>query len=153
MTKTLIAKPVVKDQYWIVTDGEGKVGNVLAEGSGYEVKLNGNKSFFKSTKTIQKQVNIEFQPVQPQPKFKEIPFKDYPTTKKVHNSMLDIKRKLHLFTKTPKSKCYHAAGWFNVVTEGKKKAIFCPKYIIIQRYQFTGPYKSKEEAQSMLLNT
>jgi len=152
MTKTLIAKPVVKDQYWIVTDGEAKVGNVLAEGSGYEVKLNGNKSFFKSTKTIQKQVNIEFQPVQPQPKFKEIPFKDYPTTKKVHNSMLDIKRKLHLFTKTPKSKCYHAAGWFAINQGVEETPVFCPKYIFIQRYPYKGPFKTEEEAK-LVINT
>ena len=61
MTKTLIAKPVVKNQFWIVTDGHEKVGNVLAEGSGFEVKLNGNKQFYKNTSTIQKQTKIEFQ--------------------------------------------------------------------------------------------
>ena len=50
--KTLIAKPVVKNQFWIVTDGTEKVGNVLADGSGFEVKLNGNKTHYKNTKTI-----------------------------------------------------------------------------------------------------
>ena len=49
MTKTLIAKPVVKNQFWIVTDGKEKVGNVLANGSGFELKLNGNKTQFKNT--------------------------------------------------------------------------------------------------------
>ena len=52
MTKTLIAKPVVKNQFWIVTDGNEKVGNVLADGSGFEVKLNGNKSHYKNTTAI-----------------------------------------------------------------------------------------------------
>ena len=33
MTKTLIAKPVVQNQFWIVTDGKEKVGNVIADGS------------------------------------------------------------------------------------------------------------------------
>ena len=33
--KTLIAKPVVKNQFWIVTDGNEKVGNVLADAAGY----------------------------------------------------------------------------------------------------------------------
>jgi len=41
MSKPLIAKPVVKNQFWIVTDGTSKVGNVIADGSGFEVKLNG----------------------------------------------------------------------------------------------------------------
>ena len=64
MTKTLIAKPVVKNQFWIVTDGKEKVGNVLADGSGFEVKLNGNKSHYKNTTAIKRKTNIEFETVQ-----------------------------------------------------------------------------------------
>ena len=115
MTKTLIAKPVVKNQFWIVTDGKEKVGNVLADGSGFEVKLNGNKSHYKNTTAIKRKTNIEFETVQKADKTKhDLPFKVYPTTNKVFNSMLDIKRKLHLFTTGTKSKCYHVAGWFNI---------------------------------------
>ena len=50
MTKTLIAKPVVKNQFWIVTNGKEKVGNVLADGSGFEVKYMVIKAI---TKTLQ----------------------------------------------------------------------------------------------------
>jgi len=149
--KTLIAKPVVKNQFWIVTDGTEKVGNVLADGSGFEVKLNGNKTHYKNTKTIKKIANIEFLTFT---KFssdkKELPFNEYPTTSKVYNSVLDIKRKLHLFTKTPKSKCYYAAGWYTVNQGQETKVVFCPKYIFIQRYGYNGPYKSKEEAENVL---
>ena len=60
MSKPLIAKPVVKNQFWIVTNGTEKVGNVIAAGSGFEVKLNGNKKYFKNTSTIKKQTSIEF---------------------------------------------------------------------------------------------
>ena len=52
--KTLIAKPVVKNQFWIVTNGTEKVGNVIADGSGFEAKLNGSKTHFKNTNSIQK---------------------------------------------------------------------------------------------------
>ena len=38
----LIAKPIVKNQFWIVTDNGKKVGNVVANNIGFEVKLNGN---------------------------------------------------------------------------------------------------------------
>jgi hypothetical protein len=151
--KTLIAKPVVKNQFWIVTDGTEKVGNVLADGSGFEVKLNGNKTHYKNTKTIKKIANIEFLTFT---KFssdkKELPFNEYPTTSKVYNSVLDIKRKLHLFTKTPKSKCYHAAGWYTFKQGTEEKAIFCPKYIFIQRYAYQGPFKTKDEAEVLINN-
>lgn len=150
MNKTLIAKPVVKNQFWIVTDGNQKVGNVMADGSGFEVKLNGSKTHYKNTKTIERITNIKFENVSIKSTKKELPFSEYPTTSRVYNSMLDIKRKLHLFTKTAKSKCYYAAGWFVLQQGPEKKVTFCPKYIFIQRYGFTGPYKTKTEAENAL---
>jgi hypothetical protein len=150
MSKPLIAKPVVKDQFWIVTDGTEKVGNVIADGSGFEVKLNGSKAHFKNTNSIQKQTNIEFQTIKIAKTKKEIPFNEYPTTKKVFNSILDIKRKIHLFTKTQKSKCFHAAGWY-ILFQGEEPSVtFCPKYIFIQRYEYLGPYKTEDEAKSVI---
>lgn len=153
MTKTLIAKPVVKNQFWIVTDGKEKVGNVLADGSGYEVKLNGSKSHYKNTTAIKRKTNIEFETVKKADKTThELPFKVYPTTSKVFNSILDIKRKLHLFTTDPKSKCYHAAGWFTIQQGSEKEVIFCPKYIFIQRYPYEGPFKTESEAKKAINN-
>ena len=152
MSKSLIAKPVVKNQFWIVTNGTEKVGNVIADGSGFEVKLNGNKTHFKNTNSIQKQTNIEFQTIKIDKTKKEIPFNEYPTTKKVFNSILDIKRKIHVFTKTQKSKCFHAAGWYVLYQGEDPTVIFCPKYIFIQRYEYQGPFKTEDEAKSMINN-
>jgi len=150
MSKPLIAKPVVKNQFWIVTDGTSKVGNVIADGSGFEVKLNGSKTHFKNTSAIKKQTSIEFQQTKAEKIKKEIPFNEYPTTKKVYNSMLDIKRKIHLFTKTTKSKCYHAAGWYVMYQSEEPIVVFCPKYIFIQRYEYEGPYKTEDEAKKLI---
>ena len=150
MSKSLIAKPVVKNQFWIVTKGTEKVGNVIADGSGFEVKLNGNKTHFKNTNSIQKQTNIEFQTIKIDKTKKEIPFNEYPTTKKVFNSILDIKRKIHVFTKTQKSKCFHAAGWYILYQGEDPTVIFCPKYIFIQRYEYLGPYKTEDEAEKQI---
>ena len=150
MSKPLIAKPVVKNQFWIVTNGTEKVGNVIADGSGFEVKLNGNKTHFKNTNSIQKQTNIEFQTIKIDKTKKEIPFNEYPTTKKVFNSILDIKRKIHVFTKTQKSKCFHAAGWYVLMQGEDPTVIFCPKYIFIKRYEYLGPYKTEDEAKKQI---
>lgn len=150
MTNTLIAKPVVKNQFWIVTNGKEKVGNVIADGSGFEVKLNGNKSHYKNTTAIQKQVHIEFQTTKKEKVTPATPFSEFPTTKKVYNSVLDIKRKIHLFTKTPKSKCYHAAGWYSLQQGTEPSVVFCPKYIFIQRYPYEGPFKTENEAKNSI---
>jgi hypothetical protein len=102
----LIAKPIIKDQYWVVTDGEQKVGNVIAEGSGFNLKINGVSKHFENTSELKRTTRIQFQTLKTDRTKAELPFAKFPTVGKVHNSMLDIKRRLHLFTKTTKSKCY-----------------------------------------------
>lgn len=148
---TLVAKPIIKDQYWVVTDGDKKVGNVLAKGTGFDLKINGIHSHFENEHDIRKQAKIRFQPLKTNKTRAELPYPEFPTTKKVYNSVLDVKRKLHLFTKTKKSKCFYAAGWFTISQNGSNQVCFCPKYIFIQRYPYQGPFKTEAEA-NMLLN-
>lgn len=145
--KTLVAKSVVNNQFWLVTDGEKKVGNVIANGTGFDVRMDGANTFYKNTGDIKRKTLIEFESKKISKAKLELPFAQYPTTAKVYNSILDIKRRLHLYTKTPNSKCYHAAGWFVLNQNGEDEVMLCPKYIFIQRYQYSGPYKTQDEAK------
>lgn len=146
----LKAKPIIKNQYWVVTDGDKKVGNVVAEGSGYDLKIGKNIQHFTTTKAIEKSTSIEFETIK-KPVSTETPFSEFPTTNEiVYNSVLDVKRKLHLFTETVKSKCYHVAGWFAIKQTSEYEVIFCPKYIFVQRYEYVGPFKTEEEAKSSI---
>ena len=152
MTNNLIAKPVVKNQYWIVTDGKHKVGNVMATGSGYQVIIGNRKKEYPNTKSIANKEHIEF--VLPsKPIKKDInPYSTYPTGKgKVFNSILDVKRKIHLFTRTAKSKCYYAAGWYVIKQGAEYSTILCPKYIFIQRYESYGPYITQDDAKQSII--
>lgn len=146
----LVAKPIVKDQFWVVTDGEQKVGNVIAEGSGFSVKINGTTKHFESSTELKRKTHIQFQTLKTNRTKAELPFSHYPTQGKVFNSILDIKRKLHLYTKTLKSKCYYAAGWYAINQNGTFESIFCPKYIFVQRYPYHGPYKTETEAENLI---
>jgi hypothetical protein len=148
----LVAKPIIKNQYWVVTDGEKKVGNVIAEGSGFDVKIGNNIEHYNTTKAIEKTKQIEFEKaIKLKPTVAAPPFSVFPTTgSRTYNSVLDVKRKLHLFTKTEKSKCFHVAGWFAIKQGAEYSTILCPKYIFVQRYEYMGPFKSKEEANSSI---
>ena len=146
----LIAKPVVKNQYWVVTDGDKKVGNVLSNGSGFDVKLNGIYTHYKNTSDIKRKAKIEFETLKTDRTKLQLPFATYPTTSKVYNSIFDIKRRIHLYTKTPKSKCYYAAGYYAIDQSGQKEVVFCPKYIFIQRYKYAGPFKTEDEAKNQI---
>ena len=141
----LVAKPIVKGEYCVVTDGDKKVGNVIANGTGFDVKLNGSQAHFKNTADVKRKTKIEFQTLKTNREKINLPFATYPTTSKVYNSIFDVKRKLHLYTKTQKSKCYHAAGYYVMNQNGQNEVVFCPKYIFIQRYEYRGPFKTESD--------
>lgn len=148
----LVAKSIVKNQFWIVTDGDKKVGNIEANNDGYSVQLNGQLRQFNSSDEIKKSTHIKFENID----FTEAkitkPYPEYPTPAKVYNSVIDITRGLHLFTETAQSKCLHAAGWFVVEHNGIIEVIFCPKYIFVQRYPYKGPFKTETDANLRVNN-
>ena len=143
----LIAKPIVKNQYWIVTDGSKKVGNIEANNSGYGVQLNGTFLQFNNTEELKKKTKIRFEPLKTDKTVAKTPYPEYPTPKRIYNSVFDVQRGLHVFTTSAKSKCLHAAGWFVLDQNGTKEIVFCPKYIFVQRYSYSGPYKTESEAK------
>lgn len=150
---TLKAKPIVKNEFWVITDGDKKVGNVISEGSGFDVKIGNNIVHYNTKQAVKKHTNIEFEKIEKSNQTNPA-FAVYPTTgNRVYNSVLDVKRKLHIFTKTPKSKCYHVAGWFAIKQGEEYQNVFCPKYIFVQRYDYIGPFKTEAELNSSINNT
>ena len=135
----LLAKPVIPEQYWIITDGKSKIGNVEAQSSGYHVKVNGETAFFCDTGEIESKLRLRF----------ESGFDSTPM-KKLDNEVYDIRRKIKLFTRGEDSKCYYACGYYLLNTDGKWEVIHEPKYIMIQRYQWRGPWNTVDEAETKL---
>ena len=147
----LTAKPIKDDEFWILKDGERKVGNVFANNVGtFNVTLQDEVFEFESIKKIQKNTKIKFVAPKESKKQVETPYPEFPTTARTYNSVYDVARSLHVFTKTKKSKCFHSAGYFVVEHNGIEQVIFYPKYIFIQRYPYKGPFKTKEEAKNLI---
>lgn len=144
----LKAKPIIKNQFWVVTDGTNKIGNVEASGTGFDFrKVDGSIIHYDDVKSIEKTKLIEFERPQRKPIHNPISFAKWPTDGKTYNDMYDVKRKLHVYTTSKKSKCYHAAGYFKIKMNDVWQTIFCPKYIFIQRYDYHGPFLTEEEAK------
>lgn len=143
---TLIAKTILKNQNWVITDGHKKVGNVVADGAGYRVKIGNDVRQVEDTKSIEKIFHVSFDKPTKSKKEK-LPYANWPTDSKTHNNFYDVQRKLHIYTKTKKSLCYHAAGYFKINMNGEWQTLFCPKYIFIQRYEYLGPFKTESEAK------
>ena len=144
----LIAKPIVKNQLWVIVDGTRKIGNVEADDTGYSVKIGGDTLNYADTKSIERIFQVEFEKPKKTKPLTELPYAQWPTAGDTYNNFYDVKRKLHVYTAEPKSSCYHVAGYFRINMNGVWETIFCPKYIFVQRYEYHGPYKTSAEADN-----
>jgi len=141
----IVAKPVVKDQYWILKEDNKKVGEI--ENSNGELKIKfKDPARFKTVKMNGRPTNIEFElPIErsePATNFVH----GYEVKGEVYNPVWDVKQRLPLFTREDKSKSWFAAGWYLVKQHRNWKAVQNPKLITLQRYPYQGPYHTKEEA-------
>ena len=143
---SLIAKPIVKNQLWVITDGTTKVGNIEANSnSTYSVKIGDNVNYFSSTKHIERDVQLTFERPEKVKSIENVSFARWPTEGKTFNDFYDLKRKIHVYTKTKASKCYYAAGYYKIELNGEWTTMLSPKYIFIQRYPYEGPFMSLED--------
>jgi hypothetical protein len=145
---TIVAKPVIDKQFWILQENDRKVGNIEACAGGYQVKINNQVAQFKTIRTAAQRVNIEFETLPKLEKAKPSVnlVHGYPTQGRVYNPIWDVPQKLPLFTKTKKSKSWFAAGWYRVKKGRNWTTVQDPKLILLQRYSYSGPYHSHDQA-------
>jgi len=144
----LVAKPIIDNEFWVITDENGKVGNVESSESGFKLKIADNVSYFDSTFAISEAVQIKFETAQSAISSITPAYAQWPYTNPGYNHIWDVKRKLHVYTKSHDSKCYYVAGYFRMKLDDQWQTIFCPKYIFIQRYPYLGPFASEKLADA-----
>jgi hypothetical protein len=144
---TIVAKPVIDKQFWILQEGNRKIGNVEACQNGYQVRINNQIEQFKTIRMLQQRVNIKFEHIPKTPKARTgYEVHGYPTAGRVYNEIWNVPSKLPLFTKTNKSKSWYAAGWYAVKQGRHWETVQGPKLIVLQRYPYHGPFLTKEVA-------
>lgn len=146
---SIVAKPIVDKQFWVLQQNDQKVGNIEAVNGGYQVKINNQViAEYKTIKLVERNVDIHFEPSIKIEKKKSPAtlVHGYPAKGRVYNPMWDVPQKLPVYTKTNKSKSWHAAGWYTVKKGRHWTAMQDPKLILLQRYPYQGPYHTKEEA-------
>ena len=151
---TIKTKTILKDKFWIVEDEGVRVGTLSvtedkfmfssAEGTKYFdseralKKTFGSNFLAKDIVEVTEQVNTD----------KEV--YNYPTSTVPYNPMLDVQRKLPLFTKSVKSKSLYCAGYYIIHFDKGWVKSFCPKLITIERYEYQGPFKTDIEMRQAL---
>lgn len=148
----LIAKPVVKNKFWIVEDHGKKVATIQAVEEGGFVYVHDNeREKYATIKVLSNQHNIIFDKSKPTKVKSEIyEVYGYPSSFKTYNEIFDVQRKLPLFTKTSKSKSFFCAGHYLIKFSNTWVKAYCPKSITLNRYEYLGPFKSQEDATKAL---
>jgi 1,4-dihydroxy-2-naphthoyl-CoA synthase len=151
---TLIAKPVIDKQFWILQKDNEKIGNIKACNGGYQVKIDNQITQYKTIRMATRHIDIKFEaPVKlTKPKVTVDRVHGYPVTGRVYNPMWDVSQQLPVYTQTAKSKSWIAAGWYNVRKGRHWKIVQAPKLIVLQRYPYQGPFHSEDEAHDNASN-
>ena len=148
----IIAKPIVKDKFWIVErDGE-KCATIQAidEAGGYAYVHDDGREIFPSIKMLGNKYNITFEKAERQKVVPENNIWGFPTVGKAHNALFDVQRYLPIYTKTEDSKSYFCAGYYAVKEDDAWTNHFCPKLIVLNRNEYCGPFSTEEAAKKEL---
>jgi hypothetical protein len=142
----IVAKPVVKDQYWILKENNQKVGEIASANGELVVKFKDPTRFKTFKMNGRVAPGIEFEPPVERSDSEKNFVHGYEVKGLVFNPVWDVKQRLPLFTREDKSKSWYAAGWYLVKQHRNWKAVQHPKLITLQRYPYQGPFFTKEEA-------
>lgn len=150
----LIARPILKNKYWIVEDNGSKVGTIQAvEDGGFVYVHNETRERFTTIKLLSKARNVVFDnsTVKKEKTHAEShEVYGYPVSNKPWNILWDVKHQFPVYTKTSKSKSYYCAGYYIIKFNNGWVKSYCPKFITLNRYEFQGPFKSKTDMQEAL---
>lgn len=148
---TAIAKPIVKNKFWIVEDAGNKIATVQAiEEGGFAYVHNDRRELFPTIKLLSNKYNIEFVKAEKSSKADHHTVYSFPCQGKPQNEIYDVSKKLPLYTKTSKSKSFFAAGYYLIKFSNTWVKSYCPKLITLNRYPYLGPFASQEELQDEL---
>ena len=150
MSNQLLAKPILKNKFWIVEDqGSNKIATIQAveDGSYVYVEPEKERQRYPSIRLLFQDHNIKFDKSKKNTDsvIAEQEIYGYPVVQNAYNIYWDVKNKFAVFTKNNKSKSFFCAGFYIIKFNNGWVKSFCPKLITLERYSYYGPYKNEEE--------
>lgn len=143
----IIAKPVIKEKFWILEESGSRVGMMnLADGN-YVIKLK-KQDLVLHNKDELKSHHIEFAG-RDLTHGGQMTVMDYPTDQE---DVYNIQRVdgYPCFTKKANTKSVHAAGWYGVKFKNGWVQSFCPRLTTVVSYESVGPFKNQTDLKLIL---
>jgi len=148
----ITAKPLLKNKLWVLEQNGEKFGALQCAEDGYTVIRQDKKEKFFTPEELAQHYAITFEKEHKKKSNAKVIF-DFPTSSRPHNELYDLKHGVPIFTKGEKSKSFYCAGYYLVNTTGKWAKAYCPKLLVVQRYPYMGPFKTKEEMEKAFADT
>lgn len=148
----LLAKNILPEKFWIIEDQSNtKLGTIQVEQRQVKVVLNNGEYVYTDLDSALKKHCISASD-QPYKKPTKITYNvnGYPVKTQPHNEIYDAVKGLPLYTKTEKSKCYYAAGYYIIRFDSSWVAACSPKKLTLERNHYQGPYRTELEMKEQL---
>lgn len=143
-----VAKPIVKNKYWIVENNGTKIATIQAiDEGGFAYVHDQERERFPSIKLLSKKYNIVFETSKAVKSAPQHECYGFPCDGVPFNQVWDVNRKLPIFSKSAKSKSFFCAGYYLIKFNNTWISEFCPKNITVARYEHFGPYRTVAEQQ------
>lgn len=145
----LIAKSVIKNKFWIVESDGQQVATIQTAPHGVTFVYNNKRENFVSIKMLKDKYNITIAKEHKTKRTSEVSHDVYgfPCDDIPHNPLMNIAKKLPVYSKTAKSKSYYCAGHYLVKFNTEYIHSYCPKLITLNRSEFIGPFFTKTAAK------
>ena len=150
---TIKTKTILKDKFWILEEEGVRIGTISVSDDKFMFSGPKGTKYFDSRRALKKTFGPDVLINEVTETVKQASEKEvygYTTSTEPFNPMLDVQRKLPLFTKSNKSKSLYCAGYYIIHFDKGWVKSFCPKLMTIERYEFQGPFKTDIEMKQAL---
>jgi hypothetical protein len=157
--KTKASLQQISDVAWLVRQGKNKMGILNKDVQNHFFYINGSKGialdneeevqeYFGNAEIFSQQITDS--PTEPEAFYIKGHLVDYETPYPLDPSEPNYDPDVPLYTKTPDSDIYYAAGWYCINFDKCWKHGHGPKYSTLIKYGFRGPFKTEDECKIVL---
>lgn len=148
----LLAKNILPKKFWIIEDeAQTKLGTIQVDPQRVKVVLGGGQYIYADFDSALQQhdISTSSEPIKESQSIGHN-VNGYPAKDRPYNEVYDAVHGLPMYTKTEKSKCFYAAGYYIIHFNFAWAPAYCPKKITLERNEYRGPYKSEMEMKEQL---
>ena len=145
-----IAKSIVKNKFWVVEQDGEQVATIQSCPGGVSYVQDNTREKFATVNLLKTKHNISFSNERSKKRtVNSFEVSGYPCDARPFNALFNLSKKLPVYTKSASSKSFYCAGHYLIKFAADYVHTFCPKLITLNRYEFLGPFVSKQEMKEV----